>query len=460
MYDPDIIEDLSGMLAEFERTLLDYESCVEKRLVSGERFYGILRPLQSMKALLWQANLGVTATLVHDIESLVTAHQHRAETLSREAIDTLLSATDVMSAALNEPEATRSELRNYSLRLNALIVELQMRTKPGKERSFPFALDAAEAYLCERAQESGLRPLVVEKLLPSEFDVSACEELPIWEILRSIGEVIAVRYDIWRLDRTRREAMVTIVAATSLTSEEVGAVIEETHSFCAWRDAKTPTGTVRMTHSNGRTPDRYAAPNVGTDAGALGSVSRIALGTLMDRSSQTMAHARPCRRILIVEDEFVSRSILLAMLSDLGACDVAVDGKEAVEAYLEAIRARQPYALVTLDIMMPELDGHQVLKELRRIEAASAMEPAPCAKVIMTTALSDYDNVHRAYQGSCDAYIVKPISKAILMRQLRRIGFQSAPAALAGPNVVAPVAEHEVANGARPSRVSRGNRRR
>jgi two-component system chemotaxis response regulator CheY len=139
-----------------------------------------------------------------------------------------------------------------------------------------------------------------------------------------------------------------------------------------------------------------------------------------------LAQAAPnrTRRILIVEDDFVSRSLLLAMLERYGRCDVAVNGVEAVTAVERALAQSWQYDLITLDIMMPELGGHEALAAIRISETTKRLPHARRAKVVMTTALSDYENFHRAYLGSCDAYIVKPITKAVLVRQLRRVGIE------------------------------------
>lgn len=130
------------------------------------------------------------------------------------------------------------------------------------------------------------------------------------------------------------------------------------------------------------------------------------------------------RRILIVEDEFISRQLLLALLGKFGDCDVAIDGREAVSAVIDALRERLPYSLICLDIMMPDMDGHKALQTIRAAEHNAGLGPYDRSKIVMTTALSDYENFHRAFEGSCDSYIVKPISKSVLLRQLRRLSIE------------------------------------
>ena len=127
-------------------------------------------------------------------------------------------------------------------------------------------------------------------------------------------------------------------------------------------------------------------------------------------------------KTLIVEDDFTSRLLLQELLKSYGLPHVAVNGKEAVEAMRTALEADEPYDLICLDIMMPEMDGHAALKEMRALEEAKGIFSTDGAKVIMTTALDDLSNTISAYYSLCDAYLVKPIHKAKLLEELRKLG--------------------------------------
>jgi two-component system chemotaxis response regulator CheY len=126
-------------------------------------------------------------------------------------------------------------------------------------------------------------------------------------------------------------------------------------------------------------------------------------------------------RILIVEDDMTSRLLLRKMLEPFGSCDVAVNGKEAVETFRQAQEAGEPYALVCLDIMMPEMDGQEALRAMRAQEDALSLPPSRAAKIVMTTALRDLDNVTNAYRELCDGYLVKPIRRDKLVAQLKEL---------------------------------------
>lgn len=127
-------------------------------------------------------------------------------------------------------------------------------------------------------------------------------------------------------------------------------------------------------------------------------------------------------RTLIVEDDFVSRRLLQRFLQPLGTCDVAVNGVEAIQAFHLALAEGRRYDLVCLDIMMPQMDGQEVLKRLRKLEADRDIVMLQAAKVVMTTALSDSTNVLESFRSQCDGYLAKPIEYKSLLSLLSDLG--------------------------------------
>lgn len=121
-------------------------------------------------------------------------------------------------------------------------------------------------------------------------------------------------------------------------------------------------------------------------------------------------------RTLIAEDDLTSRLLLHGMLKRYGQCDVVPNGRRAVEAVSAALQTHALYDLICLDIMMPELDGRQALKEIR---LAELRDGRAAAKVLMTTSLRDKENVLGAFRDQADGYLIKPIQKAKLLEYLR-----------------------------------------
>lgn len=127
-------------------------------------------------------------------------------------------------------------------------------------------------------------------------------------------------------------------------------------------------------------------------------------------------------KILIAEDDFVSRKFMLRFLSKYGECDVTVDGEEAVEAFSMALESGEGYDLICLDIMMPVVDGYQALKAIREIEKEKNIADSGAVKIIMTTALSEGKNVTKAFDLGCTAYAGKPIDQEKFENELRKLG--------------------------------------
>ena len=127
-------------------------------------------------------------------------------------------------------------------------------------------------------------------------------------------------------------------------------------------------------------------------------------------------------KILIAEDDFASRKFMLRFLSKYGDCDITVDGSEAIEAFSMALEAEEPYDLICLDIMMPNVDGYQALEKIREIEKKQGIEEADAAKIIMTTALNEGRNVKKAFDLGCVAYAGKPIDQTKFLNVMVKLG--------------------------------------
>lgn len=127
-------------------------------------------------------------------------------------------------------------------------------------------------------------------------------------------------------------------------------------------------------------------------------------------------------KILLAEDDFVTRKFMTSFLSKYGECDVTVDGMEAVDAFMMALEDDEPYDLVCLDIMMPVMDGYQALMGIRNLEKERNIPKEKAAKVIMTTALNNEKNVKMAFELGCTVYSGKPIDQERFEQALKKFG--------------------------------------
>jgi len=130
---------------------------------------------------------------------------------------------------------------------------------------------------------------------------------------------------------------------------------------------------------------------------------------------------RTIMKCLVVEDDLVVRTSLETLLSEVSECHTTVNGQEAVSAFESALAQGEPYDLLCLDIMMPEMDGLQVLKVIRELEKAACIDDSMAVKVIMITLTQDPQHILGAFREGCAAYIVKPINRSKLFKEMEKL---------------------------------------
>lgn len=118
-------------------------------------------------------------------------------------------------------------------------------------------------------------------------------------------------------------------------------------------------------------------------------------------------------KALIVEDVTACQKILERYLQDYFDCDVVKNGTDGLNAFIEAIKQNKVYDVIFMDIMMPEINGIELLKKIRKMEIG-----ADKVKIIMATSLTDKKHVIEAIENGCDAYLLKPYSKKDIINQL------------------------------------------
>jgi len=118
-------------------------------------------------------------------------------------------------------------------------------------------------------------------------------------------------------------------------------------------------------------------------------------------------------KILLVEDDLNINSTVKAFLTEQGYfVESCMDGDEALEKFYD-----NQYHLAILDIMLPGMNGHELLREFRKLNNTP---------ILMMTALADDENQIKAFDAEADDYVTKPFKMQILLKRvealLRRSG--------------------------------------
>lgn len=109
-------------------------------------------------------------------------------------------------------------------------------------------------------------------------------------------------------------------------------------------------------------------------------------------------------KILIVDDERVSRAKLGAILKDIGECTFAENGSEALRLAL----AESPPDLILLDVMMDDIDGYEVCRKLKN---SPKTEHIP---IIFITGRIDQESETRGFHSGANDFITKPFSPEVV----------------------------------------------
>jgi CheY-like chemotaxis protein/HPt (histidine-containing phosphotransfer) domain-containing protein len=134
-------------------------------------------------------------------------------------------------------------------------------------------------------------------------------------------------------------------------------------------------------------------------AGSTAPAPLVTVYTLAQASAAARAH------LLVVDDNPVNQRVAARMLEKMGhRVDVAVNGVEAVNAV-----SRVRYAAVLMDCQMPEMDGFEATREIRRHEGSDRHTP-----IIAMTAGAMTGDEEKCLAAGMDAYLSKPVSAETL----------------------------------------------
>ena len=120
--------------------------------------------------------------------------------------------------------------------------------------------------------------------------------------------------------------------------------------------------------------------------------------------------------ILVAEDNEINALLMRSLLARLGHdAVIATNGEAALESWAAARSAGTPYDLVLMDIQMPELDGIEAAKRIRRLEAE---QPGARTPVLALTANTLVEDRYACFEAGMDGFLIKPLDREKLEEAL------------------------------------------
>ncbi len=396
-----VIAELVELL---EQDLLLLEEFLDTTKDCTDIIHRTFRTAHNLKSSFGMIHREASSQLVHAIESNFDLIRNGFAKPTAYLLHQSLLAVDAMRFNIFLPEERSDDLERLQRELDRLFHEAsKTKTKDAAKTSFT---------LSER-QKKMVRGMVNEKfflfqidkvITPRGMSVQTYENLPIYDDIREVGIHIATMPEFSQLKiGSDEETVMKILFATTFGEEELGL-----HIFDSFRPIN-PEALLEahIDAPNSQSNTLQSKPTTTTEQENSASIHRI--------------HAAKPLTILVAEDDFVSRTVIHEILMPFGTCDLAADGREALLAFEESLKEGVRYDVICLDIMMPVMDGTQALERIREIEVKHGIIGSERAKIVMTTALDSMDQVFKAFRLQCDAYLIKPITKAKVLNQLRKL---------------------------------------
>jgi len=171
-------------------------------------------------------------------------------------------------------------------------------------------------------------------------------------------------------------------------------------------------------NASGRGADKEAGENAGSASSGSESLKKM-LDQSKDKEAEKAAKTKSnefvSQRVLVVEDARILRKMLVKILQEKGfVIDEAGNGHEALALLRRSKSINQPYDLIITDLMMPEMDGWELIDQL--VER----KYFPAIPVVVITATASVDSVKRCARAGVRHYIVKPFETMRVVDTVRK----------------------------------------
>jgi two-component system chemotaxis response regulator CheY len=412
-----LLSDIIDLIERLEQQLLTFEEILDTNSDKTELVHQVFRIAHNLKSTLGMAQRHCSSELIHAVESNFDLIRNGVAEATPLLVHKALMAVDAIRFNVFLQEEQRADLAALQQELEDIFHYAQTKSASTSkiQVSVQFQLTERQRKLLAGMVQENFNVFQIEKIInPQQISQQTYENLPIYDDIREVGIHIATYPEYEHLSKKEPETVIRIVLATTFQLDEL-----EMHIF----DPVKPVDVASLLQKSSAAqvsapvqavpqaiPPQTASPQV-----AAAPSSQPAL------AAKREVRAVKKMNILIAEDDFVSRTVIHEILSPFGVCDLAADGREALLAFEHTLKDGGHYDLVCLDIMMPIMDGTQALTGIRELEEQFGIRGNARSKIVMTTALDSMDQVFKAFRLQCDAYVTKPLSRAKILNQLRKL---------------------------------------
>lgn len=152
------------------------------------------------------------------------------------------------------------------------------------------------------------------------------------------------------------------------------------------------------------------------------AIQHIVNGDTVEKEETSSQQKTGKLRALVIDDDEVCSERLKMLLEGYFDCTSADNGQKGFEIYKRSIVEKEHFDLITLDINMPKMNGHQTLEAIRKLEKRYGMEGLDGVKVIIITSEDGKKHVFSSFREGCEGYVVKSNIGEKLLDELAKLG--------------------------------------